>query len=530
MKKTIKKLTAVGLTLTSVMSLVACGNQASDNDNDDKEQKETIDWASVQKPGKFTIMVDNTVVTEANGGPQFYEYLAELTGLEFEWLRPDHTKYYDQVASKFASGEYPDVIVLSSDYLALYAANGVLWDMTDAWENSATKASGRLVSVGEDVMQGNTYLGPDGEKHLYGFSPARGNGCCTYIKKKWLDKAGIDVSTVKDKTLTYDEYYDILKKLKASTDSDYVISAPSFISKEAPYTNYLPEFYQNAQYTFYYDEAAKEYKDGFSQQAMKDALQRIQNAVKDGIINPESEGQGTSNARDRFYSTEPKSESGVFTYWAGNWANTMTTKVKDTLIALYPIKELGVYTERIAPAWAITTHAGDKAPGIYKYFLDTMLDGDKIQVAWQYGAKGTHWDDKAETVTLKDGTEKGTYEEGQFHFLPKPEGQDSLMSKNHIDPALALTTFKDKDPGAKEMAAVAKENSEMFLAHSKVATPLVMTETVGNNIGAINEKRNELISKVALNKMTVDEAMKEYQDTQGSKVEACLKSLNEIAK
>ena len=41
---------------------------------------------------------------------------------------------------------------------------------------------------------------------------------------------------------------------------------------EAPYTNYLPEFYQNANFTFYYDDAAKVCKDGFAQKKhMKDA-------------------------------------------------------------------------------------------------------------------------------------------------------------------------------------------------------------------------------------------------------------------
>ena len=43
-----------------------------------------------------------------------------------------------------------------------------------------------------------------------------------------------------------------------------------------------------------------------------------------------------------------------------------------------------------------------------------MLDGGDIQIAWQYGAKGTHWDDKEETVTVyssagKDGREGQTY-------------------------------------------------------------------------------------------------------------------------
>ena len=44
MRKTIKKLTAVGLTLTSVMGLVACGNNNASNNT-----KETVDWASVEK-------------------------------------------------------------------------------------------------------------------------------------------------------------------------------------------------------------------------------------------------------------------------------------------------------------------------------------------------------------------------------------------------------------------------------------------------------------------------------------------------
>ena len=56
------------------------------------------------------------------------------------------------------------------------------------------------------------------------------------------------------------------------------------------------------------------------------------------------------------------SESGVFSYWAGTWANTLMTNLKSKglptdLIAINPIKELGTYVERIAPAWCITTSA-----------------------------------------------------------------------------------------------------------------------------------------------------------------------------
>ena len=79
------------------------------------------------------------------------------------------------------------------------------------------------------------------------------------------------------------------------------------------------------------------------------------------------------------------------------------------------------------PAWCITYKAYEngKAEGIFKYFIDTMLDGGDIQIAWEYGAKGTHWDDKAETVySLAGKVERRRlrlYEEGEFHFLPSPE-------------------------------------------------------------------------------------------------------------
>ena len=87
------------------------------------------------------------------------------------------------------------------------------------------------------------------------------------------------------------------------------------------------------------------------------------------------------------------------------------------LIAINPIKELGTYVERIAPAWCITTSAKNPE-GIFKYFIDTMLDGGDIQTAWEYGAKGTHWDDKAETVTLARW--QGVHYDVQRRRVPLP--------------------------------------------------------------------------------------------------------------
>ncbi|MDD6845747.1 MAG: ABC transporter substrate-binding protein, partial [Clostridia bacterium] len=490
MKKTVKKLTAVGLTLTSVMGLVACGGSNAGTGTEGgattaAEKKE------VTKPTSFSVMVDNTVLSEENGGKAFYEYLEQVTGLAkgtITWVRPPHSSYYDSVKSAFTSGTEADVVLLSSDYYALYAANGMLWNMTDAWANSETKNSGRLISTADNVLSSLLVAGEDGKKGMYGFSPYRGNGCCTYIKKAWLEKAGIDVAKVENVTMDFNTYYGYLKEM-AKAAGHFVISAPGFVSNEAPYTNYLPEFFQKAQYSFYKNTSGK-YVDGFSEQIMKDALQRIQTGVADGVIDKASNGQTTADARNKFYSTDPTTESGVFTYWAGTWAETLRKNLAgkgldETLIAINPIKELGKYTERLAPAWCITTKA-QNPEGIFKYFIDTMLDGGDAQLAWEAGAKGTHWDTKAESVTLKGKEDKPTtYEEGKFHFLPAPEDPTKLISKNHIDPILALAKYKDGTMGPVTIVDTAKKNGEWFAQNCESAVALPMTDALSDNLNDV---------------------------------------------
>ena len=516
MRKTVKKLTAVGLTLTSVMGLVACGNNGASTEN-----KSTVDWANVEKPEAFTVMVDGTVPRMEEWGDKFDEQLKELTSLDFTVTRPDHNSYYDAVAnSMLDASAMPDVIILSSDYLALYASQGLLWDMTDAWNNSATKASGRLIADAEKIMQANYVRGVDGEKALYGFVPTRGNGCCTYVKEAWATAAGYTKADLQ-KQMSYDDFYKMLKKMKEAKGVDYVISAPGFYSKEAPYTNYLPEFYQNAQFTFYYDQAQGKYVDGFSAKEMKDALQRIQNAVKDGLINKESSTKTTATARNDFKSTDPKTESGVFTYWAGQWAETLRGYLKgvgldDSIVPILPVKELGKYAERLSPSWCITSHAAEtgKAEGIFKYFLDKMLDGGDIQTLWEYGPKGYYYN-------VKD--------DGSFEFLPKKSDPKAKYSKAHLDCNLVLAGYGDgkKDPGMAAQPANVTECSEMFFKNSQLVDSPAMTEEVGKLIGDINTQRYTVVDKVARGEWSVDEGMKQYTDTVGSKVEAALKSLNE---
>ena len=152
------------------------------------EQAENSAEETVEKPEKITFMVDGTLVSKANGQDEWVKRWEELTGIELEIIQPDHTAYYDVLGQTIASGpeNWPDVLITTSQYYTNYAKEGVLWDMTQAWENSSVKKSGRIVN--ENVVD-SLYI----DDHLYGLATGPGMGCITYIKKQWLDNVGLDV-------------------------------------------------------------------------------------------------------------------------------------------------------------------------------------------------------------------------------------------------------------------------------------------------------------------------------------------------
>ena len=93
----------------------------------------------VTKPEKITIMVDTTLVNQANGRDAFEAQWEKLMGNEIDLVinQPDHSAYYDVLQQTMVSqDQWPDVIIMSSTFYSDFAANGALWDMTEAWENS----------------------------------------------------------------------------------------------------------------------------------------------------------------------------------------------------------------------------------------------------------------------------------------------------------------------------------------------------------------------------------------------------------
>lgn len=457
------------------------------------------------KPQKITILVNGTFPTEANGvQAAWVEKWEELVGVELEVIQTDHDAYYDVLQQQIASGDWPDVMILSSSYYSAYASEGVLWDMTDAWENSALKSSGRYKS--EAVVDG---LKIDGR--LYAFPDGFGGGCVTYIKKAWLDNVGMEAPT------TWEEYAAVCDAF-AHGDPDgngvngdtYAVTAAGFVGVEDPYINYLPEFYQDA-YPSFYKDADGVWHDGFAEPAMEGALARLSEGYAKGWIDPTTLTNGTKDCRSKFYDNT----TGIFTYWSGTWAtnlkvNLEANNVDSELIPLLPLKgedgePLYAYLDRSPAVWGITTQC-ENPQGVFDAFMETMMDGADVQFLWTYGVEGVHWSTAAETVLDK------TYEEGQFHFLEIKDTPGTTYTKVHTDPVGTISKMAEGnyDPVDQIVQPENLAAQAVFSQNSTSAQLVPSTEEMSTYNGDLTTLKNELIAKVAMGEMTYEEAMAKY--------------------
>ncbi|MBR1478180.1 MAG: extracellular solute-binding protein [Lachnospiraceae bacterium] len=466
------------------LSLAGCGQTAGKSGSSGGNASYVRQTGNVVKPDKITMMVDGTLISVENGRDEFEAQWEAATGVDLEIIQPEHEVYYDEVTAAFESGELPDVVLLSSTYYTKYAAEEMLADISDYYEGSALEQ--RISAAGNDALiEGIRIHGK-----LYGITPTRGNGCMTYVKQSWLDRCGLSVPT------TYDEYLNMLKAF-SEMDPDrngkngdtYGVSAAGIINGEAPYVNYLPEFYQDAYPSFYQDEDGT-WVDGFTKDSMKAAMGRLKDAYSKGYIDKDIVTNSTGNCRDKFYANE----YGVFTYWAGTWAHTLSSKSKeagidDRIVALPPIEETGTYLERVAPVWCITSACKNPA-GVYQYFLETMLDGGTVETLWTY-----------------------------------TPGKDNYP-KNHIDRMLAIVPIED-DPGAKNAAADAVAAAEIFNDNSRMADLPYSTDAFAQYNDELMKIKTELVNKVVTEGMSIEDAYAEFETSGGAYMsQAVVDSLN----
>ncbi|MBD5522739.1 MAG: ABC transporter substrate-binding protein [Lachnospiraceae bacterium] len=546
-----KKLVSLLLSASMVAALVGCGDgdsttaPSTDNSNSnastDSSASNAADTGDAAATSDYqldtlTIVVDGTLTaTLDNGQPEFEAQweaaVSEAMGHDVDLViqQLDHSGYTDAIGRLFAGGDYPDAMIMPAAMFKQYAPTGLLWDMSSAYDNAEFQSRMILPSVNENMK--------DSQGRLYGFAYGYGNGCVTYVKQAWLDALGINADDIK----TYDDYYDMLLRFhnedpdgNGTNGDTYGVIAAGFIGNEAPYINYLPEFWQDAYPAIYPDESGT-WVDGFQSEETKAALLRLQQAYADGAIDPESLTASTKIAREKWFSNDQTGSSGVFTYWAGTWYQTLTDNlvkndVDSELVQLAPIAEVGSYLNRESPVWVIIDDGdGDDAreQAIFDTFIETMMDGDVVQTLWTYGAEDLHWSTKAETFVTNpddpDNKKEYEYADGEFHLKPSPNDANSIWKKNLIDPALVVCELTNGYADASELAVAGNK----FFTENCVDAPSSPTsETYTNETGNIYDAQLAVVTEVVVNGGDVDAAMATYVSTVGSTVEQILAELN----
>ena len=541
---------AISLLLSAAMIGTLAGCTSTEGNGGDPTQSANNTSGSGTEAGsdyqltQINLVFDGTLTATVDAGQaefveQWEAAIEEKVGyhVDLNITQLDHSDYSGTVSRLLTTGaagdgEYPDALIMSATMLRQYQTTGLLWDMANAYDNAEFQSRLTLDKINENLKTSSGAL--------YGFAPTYGNGCVTYVKKAWLDAVGIDPATVTD----FDSYY---KMLQAFTNDDPdgngsagtygVIAAGYGKLDEAPYINYMPEFWQDA-YPSFYQNADGVWVDGFTEQATIDALARLNQGYKDGVIDPDTEEAGTKQAREKWFSNDQSTSSGVFTYWAGTWYQTLTDKligneVDSELVELAPIKEIkdswGGYLNREAPVLTITDDGdGDSAreQAIFDILFDTMLDGDKVQTLWTYGAEGVHWSTEAEEFTTNAGTDDAkdySYADGEFHLKQAPNDENTVWKKNFLDPNLVIAPLTN---GYADNTELVVEGNQFFTENCVDAPAAASSETLTSYEADMVTDKTTWMNQAVVGEITPEQAVQNYVDKYGDASATILEELN----
>ncbi len=457
----------------AVTALLVAGAASSLLSCSKKEAKTAVS-ANVEKPASITWMVHDGLHKE-NGTDRWAEEFEKISGVKMNLKIVSNNEYSQLLDLAFASRETPDVFDLTGDgrYASFVRQNAVA-DLTDL-----IKASPLYERVDPGLWDSISING-----RFYGIPKEKPNGTVSYVRKDWLDRLGMKEPT------TYAEFIEMLRAFKTKIPECQVpFTAPGLFQDQ-----YLREFYQDATPDF--TRVKGKWIDGMSAPSMKAALQRLQDAYKEGLIDMEVVTNKTSTCRDEWYA----GKVGVFTYWAGQWGQTLQERLQLNVPAghvepMSMIKES--HSIRVTPTvWAIPSSRDPaQVAQIFKYFMEFKNDGGAGQVLFQSGVEGLHWQ------------QNGDYLEP----LPQLSNPKSKQLKAFVDPVFCVAplTVTDKKMTHSEIF----EKSLAKLNENVVQLPIIPTSRTYLKISSdLKLLKEEILAKVVMGTLSVEEGMAKYAD------------------
>lgn len=211
-----------------------------------------------------------------------WDYIRSATGAELD-LRQAGANYESSLATAFASPQtMPDLVAFNSKALSdKYASSGSLVALEDVqeqmpnwaifWSNISAEERERLFRV-RRYADGKTYW-----PARYGFADFSNIKAWMY-RKDIFDQHGLDIPS------TYDEMYDVAKRLKELYPSSYPISCENFFTHVAQAVG--PQWKRNFQCWEYYDFSSAKWCYGAAESTMLDIIKTFNRFYEDDLIYP----------------------------------------------------------------------------------------------------------------------------------------------------------------------------------------------------------------------------------------------------
>lgn len=503
-----RKLMGVMLATSMVAGLCACGAQTSTTasqtestttvSTEQTAKAETVEQgaepvaetAAVEKPDVITWWT-HSGLNEEDYVKEWDAKFIELTGVNLEHTQVSNNEYYELLEIAFASGTEPNVFDLSADTkIAYYASQGGIADLTDL-----IKSSGIYDKVSPEVWES---VSVDGR--IYGIPGEMPSGAITYVRGDWLEQLGMEAPT------NYDEFLNMLRAFKNDIPECKIpLTVPGLTNAQN-----LPEFYQGATADFTIKDG--KWVDGMQEEEMVAAMQRLQDAYAEGLIDMEAVTNTTGACRDKWYS----GEVGVFNYWGGKWGNTLDLRLKENFpeaeaLGIDAIKET-YYRYAGFNALCISGRLSEEEVAqVFTYFLSYIFDGAEGQRLFYGGVEGLHNNVDAN---------------GVMTYAKMKSNAENNFQSIWATPWLAVVPFDEpeKMPQPEERVT----STLATLAKTGTYKPTMpVSETYNMIVSDLIATREEVIAKIVMGKVSVEEGLVEYkQKAAGLGVEQVLEEMN----
>ncbi len=431
------------------------------------------DYDSIQKPESISWCSHDGMLPE-NGQTEWDAEFEKLTGIKLEHTYVTGNEYNSKIEMDYAADTVPDVFDLSSTYYSKYISEGALADLTDL-----VHESGLYDAVDESLWEQVSYNG-----RIYGVPKEVPQACGTYMRKDWLDRLGLEVPT------TYEEFINVLEQFRDNIpECQLPYTAPGLVT-----TQYIPDFYQGAYCGFV--KVDGKWVDGMQEANMVSALQNMQDAYKEGLLDMEAITNTTATARDAWNS----GNTGAFCYWTGNWGQQLTEQlqknVPDAEVVCIPAIAGADYLYSTPTIHVINGRLSDEEIAkVFKYFINYMHDGGEGQVLFEFGVEGVHWEQDGDHVKM----------------LPSLSDPTVTLNKAYILPSSRITELKEDD---KKMDYVKAYTDSLAVTDACAKAQYFQPVSATYNVCAadLTTIRENTVAEIVTGNVSVEEGLQNYKE------------------